>query len=448
MSTRALVIGMLLGFAGVAGAQQPDPGAVRRITLGEAVDLALARNHLVRTAEFAVDEKREAKNAARGAYFPSIRNDISTVRLSDTQLVAIPQGGLGVVGNSLIPPRTLIINQGGVSAATAGVGAVQPLTQLLKIKAANDVALADAHASVAQKRSVENSIVLKVRQVYYGILINEAHRSAVAAKLQATEELRSERVQQVKYGAAIDADVIEGRAYSLQAKQELLTADLRLSDLRTQLNDLVGLPLTTQLMLGPNVTLARESCEREDCLRLALASHPEIAEARAHVEKAESAVRLAKYEFIPDVEAFARYSWQRNVPFLAGNFATIGVHLSYDIFDGGKRGATVRQRAAQLAQAKENLARLSDEVELRVQTASNKLWRTREMVQVATELLALRSESRRVSAEQLVRGSSLRSQTSASLAQELEARAGLLQSQLDYLQAADEMDVAIGRQPR
>jgi hypothetical protein len=35
-----------------------------------------------------------------------------------------------------------------------------------------------------------------------------------------------------------------------------------------------------------------------------------------------------------------------------------------------------------------------------------------------------------------------------SAAQEFEARAALLQSQLDYVQAADEMDAAIGRRPR
>jgi outer membrane protein TolC len=213
-------------------------------------------------------------------------------------------------------------------------------------------------------------------------------------------------------------------------------------------NDLVGLPLATKVGLEPTVTALRESCEREECVRVALGAHPDIAEARAQLDKAESAVRFAKYQFIPDVEAFAAYSWQRNVPFLASNFGTIGVRLRYDLFDGGRKGATVRERSAQLAQAKENLARLSDQVELRVQTAYNKLERTREMVAVSTELLALRTESRRVSAEQLSSGSALRSQTSASVAEEFEARAALLQSQLDYVQAADEMDVAIGKRPR
>jgi hypothetical protein len=48
----------------------------------------------------------------------------------------------------------------------------------------------------------------------------------------------------------------------------------------------------------------------------------------------------------------------------------------------------------------------------------------------------------------LVNGGALGSEAKESAAQELEAQAALLQSQLDYVQAADETDAAIGRQPR
>ena len=160
------------------------------------------------------------------------------------------------------------------------------------------------------------------------------------------------------------------------------------------------------------------------------------------------AVRLAKYKFIPDVEVFARYSFQDNVPFLAGRFGTVGLRASVDLFNGGRKRAIVRERETQLAQAKENLARVSDEVELRVQTAFNKMERTRQMVAVSEELLALRGESRRVAAELLTNGGALGSKAKESVAQELDAQAALLQSQLDYVQAGDEMDAAIGRRPQ
>jgi len=130
---------------------------------------------------------------------------------------------------------------------------------------------------------------------------------------------------------------------------------------------------------------------------------------------------------------------------LARNFGTFGVHFSYDIFDGGKKRAMLRERDAQLAQAKENLARVSDEIEVRVQTAYNKLERTQQMVAVSQELLAARKEARRVSTQGLEQGTYLRSQAEVAVAQESEAQTGLLQSQLEYAQAEDELNEAIGQ---
>jgi outer membrane protein len=449
MTVRPSILVLLLSAGtGSALAQTTEMPAARRITLREAVDLALARNHAVRLARLSVDQKDHAKDVAKSYYFPQVRNETTLVHLTDTQLIEIPAGGLGVVGVAPVPPQTLILNQGGVSAATNGTGVVQPLTQLFRVRAANDVARAEAEATRGKARGLEDETALRVHQVYYRILIADVRRRAVLAKIQASEEVQRERIAQVRYGSALEADLIESRAQALQARQELLTTELQRSDLQMQLNDVIGLPLTTPLLLDPNISTPSDRCERETCIRAALDSHPEIAEARAQVEKAASAVRLAKYELIPDVEAFARYSWQNNVPFLAGRFGTIGIRASYEVFDGGRKRAVLREREAQLAQAKENVARIADEVELRVQTAYNKMERTRQMIAVSEELLALRSESRRVATELLVNGGTLGSQAKESAAQEFEAQAALLQSRLDYVQAADEMDAAIGRRPR
>ena len=373
MTGRPLILALICCASPcVVFAQPSEPAGARRITLGEAVDLALARNHAVRLAQLSVDEKDHAKEVAKSAYFPQVRNETTLVHLTDTQLVEIPAGGLGLVGATPVPSQTLILNQGGVSAATNGTGVVQPLTQLFKVRAANDVARAEADAARGKARGVEDMTALVIHQVYYRLLIADVRRAAVQAKIQAVDDVQRERTQQVRYGSALEADLIESRAYALQAKQELLTIELQRSDLQMQLNDLIGLPVTTPLLLDPNVPMlsgSSERCERADCVRAALDSHPDIAEARAQVEKAASAVRLAKYERIPDVEAFARYSFQNNVPFLAGRFGTVGIRATYDLFDGGRKRAVVRERETQLAQAKENLTRVSDDVQLRVQAA-------------------------------------------------------------------------------
>jgi len=441
----AVGVACCCGLVAGGWGQQAEPSAPRTISLHEAVEMALHHNHFVRIASLHVEEEQHAKDVARSAYLPVLRNDSTFLHVTDTQNIEIQAGALGVVDGTAIPSRSVILNQGAKTFETSGTGLTQPLTELFKIKSANDVAKAELNASREKARSVENEVALKVRQLYYRVLVVQSQHRAIEAKIKATQNLETERVQQVRYGSTLEADLIESKAQYLQAKQDLLTSDLQLSDLRMQFNDVVGLPIKSEVALDPDVPVPSESCQREQCVKVALDSNPEVTEARAIVEKASAGVRAAKREYIPDVEAFARYSYQNNVPFLARNFGTLGFHFGYDLFDGGKKRATLRERDAQLAQAKENLARISDDVEVRVQTAYNKVERTEQMVAVSQELLAARKEAQRVSTQGLVQGTQLPSQAAAVAAQEFEAQTLLLQSQLEHLQAQDELSQAIGR---
>jgi outer membrane protein TolC len=433
----------------LAGAEQTgNTSPPRHMTLQEAVQLALKHNHDIRIAGYTVEEKQHAKEVAKSSYFPSIRNDSSFLHLTDTQLIEISAGSLGVAGGAQIPPVSSVINQGGRNLTTSGTQITQPLTTLLKIKRANDMAQAEVKASREKAQLTGNNVALAVHQIYYKILIAQAHRSATEERIKASDALQSERVQQVKFGSALEQESIDSRAQLLQAQQEVLTTDLQLSDLKLELNDLIGLPLTTTLDLDPVVTEIQETCRREECVRTAESSHPEIRAARAEMEKAEAAVRSAKTDmWVPDVEAFARYSYANNVPFLARNFGTFGIHFGFDVFDSGRKKASLREREAQLSQAKENLAKLTDEVELTIQTAYNKLDRTQQMLKVSEEIVALRTESNRVMQQRMLQGAALNSQAANAIAQQYDAQALLLQSQLDFLQANDELLNAIGRTP-
>jgi outer membrane protein TolC len=443
----AVLLTCAVAVAASAFAQESKTPAQRSITLDEAVQLALKNNHLVRIAALRVKESEHAKDAVRSSYFPNLKNDTNVVRVTDTQFIAIPKGELGTAAGVPIPEQTAVLNQGGLNLLTSGTQLTQPVIELWKVRSANDIARAETVAMRNKAQDTTNQIALQVHQLYYKVLILQTKRAAAQAKIQANDDLRKERIEQVKAGSTLEQESIEARADTLGARQELLTTELQLADSLTQLNDAIGLPLTTQLVLNESVDKNRDSCAHEDCLRVALESHPEIRVARAEIEKASAAVRLAKRQYLPSLDAFARYTYSNDVPFLARNFGTFGLHLGYDIFDGGKRNAEIGERKAQLAQAEENLARMKDEVEVRIQTIYNKRERTRDMLKVSEELLALRTEVHRVAAQQLQQGAALASQVNAAAAQELYAKTALLQSQLDYLEAEDEMLEAEGITP-
>ena len=272
----------------------------------------------MRINQFKVEEQQDVKDVAKSAYFPSIRNESSFIHLTDTQLIEVRAGSLGTVAGSPFPTQPSIINQGGRNLTTSGTQLTQPLTTLLKIRARK------RHCACGTEGISRNgpSDGERCRAESSSDLLQDSDRassrSATEARITASQDLQRERVQQVKLGSTLEQDLIESRAQLLQAKQELLTTDLELSDLKLQLNDAIGLPLTTPLDLDPNAEPFQPECKRESCVKLALAAHPEILQARDEVEKASAAVHLAKLDIgVPDVSAFARYSYQENVPFLA-----------------------------------------------------------------------------------------------------------------------------------
>ena len=227
----------------------------------------------------------------------------------------------------------------------------------------------------------------------------------------------------------------------------MLTAELQLSDLTTELNDLLGLPLDTRLELDPAVPTNFEQRPREEYAQSAWAEHPELLAAEEAVRKARAGVTAAKSAYIPDVTAFARHSYQDGVPFLLHNFGTFGVNLNWEVLDFGKRRSAVREREAQLAQAEENLRRLKDEVSVGIERSYNKVERTRNMVQVAKEVVKLRQESERLAQNQLTQGVILVSERRQATAASYKAQAEYLQASLGYLLAWAELEQTAGRTP-
>jgi len=69
-------------------------------------------------------------------------------------------------------------------------------------------------------------------------------------------------------------------------------------------------------------------------------------------------------------------------------------------------------------------------------------------LKVSQEALALRTESSRVMQQELAQGAALTSQADQAVAQEFDAKTLLLQSQLDYTVAHDEVIHAIGQTPK
>lgn len=425
-------------------------GVAQTLSLSQAIDLALKQNRNLKLAQLGVVDSEHKKEIARAAYFPNIKNESSLLHVTELAGVDIPAGAFGAPSaTGPLPANTLFIGQGSLTAYTSGTGLTQPLSQMFKIRESNRAAIADLNTARIQVNETENDIALKVRQLYYGILIAQSRLRAATEEANASQVNAQESVDAAAQGRALDVTVLESRAAVLDAKQSALTQNLQIHDLMLSLDDLLGLPLNSQLQFEDAIDAAPVSTpSREECIHIAHEQSPEIRKAQQAVIKAKAGLGAAKDAYIPDVTGLARYHYQSGVPLLVHNFGTFGFNVSYELFDGGRREEEIKDSRTLLSQAELNLAEVEDQTAVQVETAFDKVEQLKGMLGVAEEALAVRTEAARLSDRQFEQNAALASARAEAHAREASAKASLLETNLNLFLAQSDLKRAIGQLPR
>jgi outer membrane protein TolC len=211
----------------------------------------------------------------------------------------------------------------------------------------------------------------------------------------------------------------------------------------------MGVPLNTELLLdadtaGGNIPVP----SREECIRIAQEHSPQIQTAKQNVIKAKAGLAAAKDAYIPDVTGLARYSYQSGIPLLVHNFGTFGVSFSYDLFDGGKRIASIKDSQTLLSEAELNLEKVEDEVAVQVETAYDKVEQLKELVGVAEEALQARVEASRVTDLRFEQTAALASARADAHYKAISAQASALEANLGLSLAQGDLKRTIGELPR
>jgi outer membrane protein TolC len=448
-AARCLLSPILLGLLCAQGspAQQKTP---MQLTLDQAIDLALKQNRALKLRSLAVEDMRSKKDEARSNYMPHVNAHGNVLHITELAGVEIPAGAFGVFATTgPVPAKPLFLDQGSSTSYTGGVGLDQPITQLFRIHQENVAVGEDVSIARTQLDQTQDEVALQARQLYYSILINEQQLEASDEQLAAAKVKDSEAESDVERGNALEIATIQSKASILEAQQKSLTLKLQGEDLERQLADLLGLPVDTSLHLDPDLPQqAIDIPSRAEAVRLAMEENPEIREARETLEKARAQLAAAKDEYIPDVTGLSRYSYQSGIAFLVHNFGTFGFNLNYDLFDGGRREAQVRDARTAVASAQVTVDKLESEITVQVQSAYDRFDEVKDLVDVAEQNVAVRTEAARLADRQLEQSAALTSAQSQAHADLANANASLLEARLNLSLAAADVKRVIGQMPR
>jgi len=342
-----------LAVSATAAAQTPAPA---RLTVDEAVALALEGNRTLRAADLEAKRAGEEQQALLARRFPVL----DTKGLVGSSLapftLTFPAGSLGTFPSTgPIPFTDTDITSPARPMVALFVTATQPLTQLRRIDLGAKALGAARGVADEQVRRRRLDVVTSVRKACYGLLAAQAARGAIDEALTLLAELRRVVGEYADREVVLPADRLAVEARLAQTELQRARVDHSIATLSEQLNVLLGRDVSTPVEIVPAPPPSGEP-ELASAQVRAAAGRPEVREADLRAAQAGFNVRLKQEAFVPDVSVMASYMGLYNVDILPENTAAVGLWFSWEPFDWGRRklekqAAQHQADAAALAQA-------------------------------------------------------------------------------------------------
>lgn len=311
--------------------------AERKVSLKEAIGLAMERNHLIKAADYEREASAREFSASRSRYLPRLYLDESfAVSDSPTRvfMMKLDEGRFTADDfkvENLNHPKTK-------SDFRTAFTLEQPLLDL-NIGYSAGLAQKEAQARELSGEQRREDVGLEVFGSYLDVRRAKA-RLAVAEEgvADAKEHLRLAVVRS-KAGVGLRSDELRARTFLSEREQELISALNDLALARMRLSLATGGSGAEPLDIGDDIEAFPLARGERELLALALENRRDLKEMEKGVEQAELRERMAKGEFFPTVYASAAYQMNdRSIPFGRDNDAwQAGVNLRWELFDGMRR---------------------------------------------------------------------------------------------------------------
>ncbi|MCL2012737.1 MAG: TolC family protein [Cystobacterineae bacterium] len=379
--------------------------ALPTLTFSQALAEAQQQNPDLSAARARLSQVATATSKARSAYLPQLKGQGGYTRNSKEYTLSMPTSYIvrdmgqetGPAFDSSRPEG--MDNPPGLPTHFVAVG-INPMEIPIQVKnqwgaqlsltqgiILPEVFIAIRNASLA-KESATWSVESARREILFGTARAYLGASALRESLdvqQAMLEVRRgfERDAQAQFEAGAVAEIVVLRAAQERANQEQYLERTRASyvSATSALAALLARPVDFKVQRPSEASdedfaifAADLTQAEEEALLNALGLRPEVAAARKNLEYVEGLKSGAIASYLPNIVASANFNTS-NVTGFAGGKTTwnVGVGVSWNLLDGGMRGAQLRERSAAIAEARAQLRAVEEKVHDELRSARAEL---------------------------------------------------------------------------
>ena len=365
----SVAILLVLAVAGTLLAQQKPP---LRLTLAEAVRVALRQNPEVQIAHLDVAESREDRSIARSALLPQAGLSVSD---------AATRRNLEAFIGRRIPGFPQHV--GPFQTFQAGPGVSVPvfdLTLWRRFQASGRM----VNGTQAQQLTVRERTTLLVVSQYLGCLRGAADVRAAQSRAALAQALYDQAVELQKQGISTALDTLRSNVELQNEKQRLIAAETQRKTSLYGLAQLLNLDPHQQVELADEMSFFETpQFGMEESVESAYASRPEMKTLLAQESAARLEMRAAGAERLPKVLVEGNWAYQglsaaRSIP--AYQYQ---VTLQVPLFTGGRIHAETAKARIELKKLDRQIDDLKSRIALQVKTAVEQLNAAQNEVQVA-----------------------------------------------------------------
>lgn len=239
----------------------------------------------------------------------------------------------------------------------------------------------------------KQEIKLQTTQAYYEILRCRDMMNVREEEVNALQEHLNKSTIRYREGVVAKSDILASTVSLADAKQNYVTARGEYEKSMANLNNIIGLPTETPLLIRDEMNYTTYEPTEENCVEYALENRPDYFSAEYAIKQAEAAIKIAEAGRKPTIDASISKSAESDRIFKSDRSRNwqAGVTLQWNIFDNGVTSAGVNEMRARLKKTQSIATQIADSIRLEVHNAYIDL-RTAEENISTTQIAVSRAE--------------------------------------------------------
>jgi outer membrane protein len=405
------------------------------LSVDDCVNIGLDKNKSIGISKSKIDLSKAKVKEVNTQLLPSLKLNASYTRLSAVDPFTI-------MGMTVSPS---ILNNY-ISKLTLS----QPLFTGFRLGSNLEMMEYNSLATEKDYRKDKTQLIYDIKNAYWNFYKAIEVKRVVAQNIDQISIHLNDIENLFKHGLTTNNEVLKVKVQLSNAELNSIDADNNIQMAMMSLNNLLGLPINT--VIEPKTIAEAKKTDIPDVDKLvkkALENRSEVKSMEYRIKSTESAIKLAKSGWYPQISLMANYYYsrpnQRIFPTKDEFKGTwdLGVNLSFDIWNWRITSYQTEQSKVNLEQTKLSMGQIQDGIVLEVNQSYLTAIKNLEKIRITEETVKQATENMRVTYEKFKSGLVLNSDVIDAEVSLFQANINYTTSLVDYILSLTKLEKAI-----